>query len=137
VQADSTQVAAAIAQSQALTSSRRVMGAAVSQLLVLERGRNLWPRLLDGIAASVPSTAWVSGITEDREDPATGAIRARVRGYAASDAVASAFERRLVAAAPHIAPAGAQTRAVRIGSVTAVQFELTVEARNDSAGGAP
>lgn len=137
VVADSAQVAAAIAQNQALASRRSALGAAVEQLLVLERGRDLWPRILDGIAAAVPGTAWVSGVTEEREDPATGTTLLRVRGYAASDVVASSFERRLATTAPYIAAGGAQTTAVRIGSVTAVQFELTAEARNDSAGGAP
>jgi len=136
-QADSAQVAAAIAQNQALATRRSELGAAVEQLLVLERGRDLWPRILDGIAAAVPATAWVSGVSEEREDPATGTTLLRLRGFAASDVVASSFDRRLATTAPYIAAGGAQTTAVRIGSITAVQFELTAEARNESAGGAP
>ena len=137
VAADSARVAIAISQSQALAARRSALGTAVDQFRVLERGRDLWPRVLDAVAGAVPGTAWVSGIAEEREDPATGAVTLRVRGYAPSDVVVSAFERRLSAVAPRLVPAGMQTRAVRIGSVAAVQFELAAQARTDSAEVAP
>ncbi len=133
VAADSSRVATAISQSQALASRRSALGTAVDQLRVLERGRDLWPRVLDAVAIALPGTAWVSGIAEEREDPASGAVTLRVRGYAPSDVVASAFERRLAEIEPGLHAAATQARAVRIGTIDAVQFELAAEARTDSA----
>jgi hypothetical protein len=133
VVADSAQVAGAMARNEALASRRAAMGATLDRLRVLERGRDLWPRVLDGIAAALPSTAWIAGISEEREDRATGAVGLRVRGYAPSDAVAGVFERRLGEGGSGLAPGGTQTRAVRIGSVSAIQFDLATEARTDAA----
>ena len=137
VAADSARVATAISQSQALASRRTALGTAVDQLRVLERGRDQWPRVLDAVVAALPGTAWVSAIVEESENPATGAVALRVRGYAPSDAVAGAFERRLGEIEPRLVPLGTQTRAVRIGAVGAVQFEVAAEARADTAEVAP
>jgi type IV pilus assembly protein PilM len=129
---DSAKVANAMAQNQALVSRRGELGSAVEHLQRLERARRLWLGVLDVVAVALPGTAWVSAIAEEREDPVTGGIAVRVRGFAPSDLVASSLQARLADADLAPAAGGAQTQMVTIGSVTAVEFEITVEVGIDN-----
>jgi Tfp pilus assembly PilM family ATPase len=124
VAADSATVAAAMAQSQLLERRRSALGGQIEAVRGLDRGRVVWPRLLSGIAATVPPTAWVSGVLSQGDDPATGAAEFRVHGFAATDAVAGAFARGLERSGAASSVRVERTSLVRIGRMPVVQFEL-------------
>lgn len=134
IAADSAVVAASMSRMELLETRRRALGAQVDAVTAMERNRYTWPRLLHGIAESVPAPAWVSDILSDGEDPATGAVSFRVRGYAANDAVAGAFARRLTDTGAADEAQVVRTSAVRMGRSSLVQFELAGRAgENDAA----
>lgn len=124
VAADSTGVAAAMARSQLLDERRRSIGGQVHAVRALERGRLVWPRLLHGIAAAAPPSAWVSDVVSVEEDPATGAVAFRVLGFAASDAVAGTFAEALVRTGPIREAHIERTHLVKIGRMPVVRFEM-------------
>jgi Tfp pilus assembly protein PilN len=134
IAADSAVVAASMSRMELLETRRRALGAQVDAVAAMERNRYTWPRLLHAIAESVPGPAWVSDILSDGEDPATGAVSFRVRGYAANDAVAGAFARRLTDTGAADEAQVVRTSAVRMGRSSLVQFELAGRAgENDPA----
>lgn len=141
VAADSTGVAAAMARSQLLDARRRSIGGQVDAARALERGRLVWPRLLHGIAAAAPPTAWVSDVVSVEEDPATGAVAFRVLGFAASDAVAGTFADALVRTGAISEARIERTSLVKIGRMPVVRFELAGRAEPGAVsgreGGAP
>lgn len=122
--ADSAAVAASMSRMELLEARRNALGARVDAVAALERSRYAWPRLLHAVAGSVPDAAWVSAILADGEDPATGAVSFRLRGYAASDAVAGSFARRLAGTGAVADAQVVRTSTVRIGRSPAVEFEL-------------
>jgi Tfp pilus assembly PilM family ATPase len=124
IAADSAVVAASMSRMEFLEARRSALGAQVDAVAAMERSRYTWPRLLHGIAESVPGPAWVSDILSDGEDPATGAVSFRVRGYAANDGVAGAFARRLTDTRAADEAQVVRTSAVRIGRSALVQFEI-------------
>jgi Tfp pilus assembly PilM family ATPase len=122
--ADSVGVAAAMARSQLLEERRRSLGGQVDAVRALESGRLVWPRVLHGIAAATPPTAWVSDVVSVEEDPATGAVAYRVLGFAASDAVAGTFAEALVRTGASSEARIERTSMVKIGRMPVVRFEL-------------
>lgn len=124
IAADSATVAAAMAQSQLLEARRSALGGQIEAVRGLDRGRLVWPRLLSAVAATVPSTAWVSGVLSQGDDPATGAVEFRVHGFAASDAVAGAFAQGLQRSGAASNVRVERTSLVKIGRMPVVQFEL-------------
>ncbi|HEX8695580.1 MAG TPA: hypothetical protein VF746_24415 [Longimicrobium sp.] len=124
VATDSAAVAATLARSQLLEARRRALGDRVDAVAALERGRYAWPRLLHAVSAAVPASAWVSDVLSDGEDPATGHVSFRVRGYAASEAVAGAFARALVADGAASEAEVVRSTTVKIGRTPVVHFEL-------------
>lgn len=141
VVADSTGLAAAMARSQLLDERRRSIGGQVDAVRALERGRLVWPRLLHGIAAAAPPTAWVSDVVSVEEDPASGAVAFRVLGFAASDAVAGTFAEALVRTGPVSEARIERTHLVKIGRMPVVRFEMAGRAEpggvSGQEGGAP
>jgi Tfp pilus assembly PilM family ATPase/Tfp pilus assembly protein PilN len=129
VEADSAAVAATMRRSSALEERQRRLGERVAAARRLAVGRSEWRSLLVEIARSVPASGWVSEVSSEAEDPATGALTCRVRGFAASDAEASTFARSL-AARPRIASAEVvRTSAAKIGRTPVSRYEIQVRTR--------
>lgn len=124
VAADSQAVAATLQRSEMLETRRRALGSRVDAVAALERGRYAWPRLLRAIATAAPASTWVSDVLSDGEDPATGDVSFRVRGYAASEAAAGAFARALVAGGQASQAEVVRTSTVQIGRTPVVYFEM-------------
>jgi Tfp pilus assembly PilM family ATPase len=122
---DSAAVAASMSRMELLQARRQALGARVDAVAALEGSRYAWPRLMHAVAGSVPDAAWVSAILSDGEDPATGAVSFRLRGYAATDAVAGWFARRLAGTGAVADAQVIRTSTVTIGRSPVVEFELT------------
>jgi Tfp pilus assembly PilM family ATPase/Tfp pilus assembly protein PilN len=129
VEADSAAVAASMRRSSALEERQRRLGERAAAARRLEVGRSEWRRLLVEIAGSVPATAWVSEVSSEGEDPASGALTCRVRGFAASDAEASAFARALAARSRIASAEVVRTSAARIGRTPVSRYEIQVRTR--------
>lgn len=134
VRLDSAALSAALAKSEAVAARRASMGEALARLRELERGRDLAPRLLAAVQADIPGTAWVAGITGLATDSTVAGTTFRLRGYAAADAGVTEFAARLGRSVPELRTDVAFTRAVEIGSATAVEFELRAEAAGGASG---
>lgn len=128
LEADSAAVAGAMAATQLIDGRRQAIGARVAAVTRLEHARGTWPRLLGDLATAVPDDAWVSSVSEEGGDPGSGAVRYRVRGYAASESVAADFARRLSSTGSARVE---RTARVRIGRATATRFEIAGTAHAD------
>lgn len=121
LEADSAAVAGAMAATQLIDRRREAIGARFAAVTRLEHSRGAWPRLLDDLATAIPGDAWVSSVSEEGGDPGSGAVRYRVRGYAASESAAADFARRLASTGSARVE---RTARVRIGRATATRFEI-------------
>lgn len=61
---DSTELAALIAAAERLHAGRDSVAARIQVLRTLDRGRYVWPHILDEVAAAVPEFTWLTRIAE-------------------------------------------------------------------------
>lgn len=78
--------------SDSLAARRDSVRERIETVRSLDRGRLVWPRLLDGLDRALPDGAWLTSL--ETESPAPG-LAVRVEGRAATPHVITDFVRRL------------------------------------------
>lgn len=124
---DSARLASLQGMIDSLQARRSEIRERMAQVEDLDRGRFVWPHMLDELSSALPNAAWLTAI--ERTSPAPD-LRVQVRGMAASPLVITEYVRNL-REEPHIGDVqmgGSQREQLEDGGY-GQSFRLTVSYR--------
>lgn len=116
-----------IRRAEELNSEQARLASTVSAIKSLDPDRYAWVRLMDRVAAAMPENVWIAGpaaLVMESFDLTSGAVSFRVRGFAPSVELASAFQGRLAAGTPIQVAQLTGTSSTQIAGFPVVQFEV-------------
>lgn len=124
--ADSARLAELRVVSDSLTARRQEIRERVALIQELDRGRFVWPHLLDEISRALPRSAWVASISQTG---AASTARVQVQGIAANPLAITEFVRNLDASdyIGDVRLLGSQRQSIRDGQVSAQAFTITAQ----------
>lgn len=123
VVADSARLHERAVLGDSVAARREAIRERIETVRTLDRGRFVWPHLLDEMAAALPGGAWLTSLTT--ESPLSD-LRVRVEGRASAPVVITEYVRALQAS-PHVADVEIRgSRRIALDRTHAQAFTLLV-----------